>query len=75
MTVASIAERAGVSVGTILRLERGEPGVGIGTLALALWFLGFNDRTMALADEGQDEIGLGLEAEQRRQRARPKRTP
>ena len=73
MTVASIAERAGVSVGTILCMERGEPGVGIGTLAL--WLLGLNDRMMALADEGQDEIGLGLEAEQRRQRARAKRTP
>ncbi len=71
VTVASLAERAGVSAGTILRLERGDPGVGLGTLAQALWLLGLNDRMMELADEGQDTIGLTLEAEQRRQRARP----
>lgn len=54
-----------------MRLELGDPGVGLGTLALALWLLGLNDRMMTLADERLDPIGLALEAEQRRQRARP----
>lgn len=75
VTVASLAERAGVSPGTILRLEQGNPGVGVGTLALALWLLGLNDRMMTLIDEGQDAVGSALEAEQRRRRARPRRLP
>ena len=75
VTVANLAERAGVSPGTILRLEQGNPGVGMGTLALALWLLGLNDRMMTLADEGQDEIGSALEVEQRRRRARPRTSP
>lgn len=70
ITVAQLAERAGVSPGTILRLENGDPGVGMGTLTLAVWLLGLNDRMMQLADETKDDLGLALEAEQRRKRAR-----
>ena len=70
ITVAGIAERAGVSSGTVLRLEHGDPGVGMGTLFLVMWLLGLNDRMMQLADETQDRLGLTLEAEQRRKRAR-----
>ena len=68
--VAHLAERAGVAPGTILRLENGDPGVGIGTLVLAMWLLGLNDRMMQLADETKDDMGMVLEAEQRRKRAR-----
>ena len=42
----------------------------MGTLTLTLWLLGLNDRMMQLADETKDGIGLALEAEQRRKRAR-----
>ena len=70
ITVAQLAERAGVSSGTILRLEHGDPGVGLGTLMLGMWLLGLNDRLMNLAEETQDPVGLALEAEQRRKRAR-----
>ena len=68
--VAHMAERAGVSPGTILRLENGDPGVGMGTLVLAMWLLGLNDRMMQLVDETKDDMGMVLEAEQRRKRAR-----
>lgn len=68
--VAHLAERAGVSTGTILRLENGDPGVGMGTLVLAMWLLGLNHRMMELVDETQDGMGLVLEAERRRKRAR-----
>ena len=68
--VAQLAERAGVAPGTILRLENGDPGVGMGTLVLAMWLLGLNDRMMQLVDDTQDGMGLALETEQRRKRAR-----
>ena len=34
------AQRLGVSVPTLIRLERGDPGCGIGLLTTALWLLG-----------------------------------
>ncbi|MGQ0507083.1 MAG: hypothetical protein ACT4TC_17385 [Myxococcaceae bacterium] len=34
------AKRLGVSVPTLIRLEQGDPGVGIGIVATALWLVG-----------------------------------
>lgn len=34
------AKRVGCSVPTLIRLERGDPGVGIGIYATALWLIG-----------------------------------
>ena len=41
------AKRIGVSVPTLIRLERGDPGVGAGIYATALWLIG---RVSALPD-------------------------
>ena len=41
------AKRLGVSVPTLIRLERGDPGVGAGIYVTALWLIG---RSGALAD-------------------------
>ncbi len=41
------AKRLGVSVPTLIRLERGDPGVGMGIYATALWLIG---RASALPD-------------------------
>jgi transcriptional regulator with XRE-family HTH domain len=41
------AKRLGVSVPTLIRLERGDPGVGVGIYATALWMIG---RASALPD-------------------------
>src|SRR5258705_8627146 len=41
------ARRLGVSVPTLIRLERGDPGVGMGIYATALWLIG---RAHALSD-------------------------
>ncbi|WP_226842579.1 helix-turn-helix domain-containing protein [Acidithiobacillus thiooxidans] len=73
LTVANIAERAGLSPGTVLRLEKGDPGVGMGTLVLVMWLLGLNERMMQLVDETQDLLGRTLESECRRKRARSPR--
>lgn len=41
------AKRLGVSVPTLIRMERGDPGVGVGIYATALWLMG---RASALPD-------------------------
>jgi hypothetical protein len=41
------AKRLGISVPTLIRMERGDPGVGAGIYATALWLMG---RVSALPD-------------------------
>jgi len=41
------AKRLGISVPTLIRMERGDPGVGAGIYATALWLIG---RANALPD-------------------------
>ncbi|MGN6123139.1 MAG: helix-turn-helix domain-containing protein [Sphingomonas oligoaromativorans] len=67
---ADLAVRAGTSASTIVRLENGEPGVGIGTLADVLVALGLVDRLADLVDVRHDELGLALDAEKLPQRGR-----
>jgi len=44
-------------VGTVQRLEAGDPGVAIGSLAMALLAFGQLDRLLAVLPESQDDIG------------------
>ncbi|CAH0357106.1 helix-turn-helix domain-containing protein [Sphingobium sp. CECT 9361] len=67
---ADLAVRAGTSASTIVRLESGDPGVGIGTLADVLVALGLIDRLADLVDIRHDELGLALAAENLPQRGR-----
>lgn len=53
-----MADRMGVDRGTLRRLEQGDPGVSINTLAMALVALGLESRLRDLVDPGQDEIGM-----------------
>jgi transcriptional regulator with XRE-family HTH domain len=48
------AQRLGVSVRTVQRLEQGDPGVGMGVYAAALWLIGRTAALSALADPAQD---------------------
>jgi transcriptional regulator with XRE-family HTH domain len=57
------AGRIGISVPTLIRMERGDPGVGIGIYATALWMMG---RANALSDIAAPEHDRGaLEVEVR----------
>jgi len=55
------AERIGVSVPTLIRLERGDPGVGMGIVATALWLIGRADALGELAEPVSDLGALELE--------------
>jgi transcriptional regulator with XRE-family HTH domain len=43
------AKRLGVSVPTLIRMERGDPGVGVGIYVTALWMIGRVDDLPELA--------------------------
>src|ERR1700761_8959938 len=52
------ANRLGVSVPTLIRLERGDPGVGAGIYATALWLMGRVAALPALAAPAEDRGAL-----------------
>lgn len=52
------AERMGVSVPTLIRMERGDPGVGMGIYATALWLIGRANELPGLADPQADRGAL-----------------
>jgi transcriptional regulator with XRE-family HTH domain len=52
------AGRLGVSVPTLIRLERGDPSVSMGVYATALWLLGLSAGLAELADPGKDVRAL-----------------
>ncbi len=60
---AVMAQRAYISRTTLLNLEKGQPGVAMGTYAAVLFALGMLDRLRDLASVKTDEIGLALEEE------------
>lgn len=55
-SLASWAGRLGVSIPTLMRVEAGEPGVGMGIYATALWLIG---RSHALAELASPETDRG----------------
>lgn len=70
ISVADLAARAGTSNSTIARLEKGDAGVGIGTLSDTLVVFGLVDRLADLVEIRKDDVGLALDAERLPQRGR-----
>ncbi len=61
LTLADMAERMMVTVQTVQRLERGDPGVGIGVVASSLFVLGFMRELEGLADPMADRQAVNRE--------------
>jgi transcriptional regulator with XRE-family HTH domain len=70
MAIGDLAVRAGTSTSTIIRMEKGEAGVGIGTLADVMVVFGLNGRLADLVDVRHDDLGLALSNERLPQRGR-----
>lgn len=68
-----VAERAQISLPTLIRVERGDASVAFGTYAIVLWVLGMSDRLAQLAAVETDLLGLQLEEERLPKRIRTKR--
>ncbi|MDZ4109197.1 MAG: hypothetical protein U1E18_06300 [Brevundimonas sp.] len=70
LPISVVAERAFVGRNTITRVERGDPGVALGTYANVLFVLGLAERLADLADPRTDEVGMALDVERLPLRAR-----
>jgi transcriptional regulator with XRE-family HTH domain len=62
------AKRLGVSVPTLIRMERGDPGVGVGIYATALWLMGTVAGLPELAAPAADRGALEGDVRQALQR-------
>ncbi|MDB5999272.1 MAG: DNA-binding protein [Rhizobacter sp.] len=60
-SLASWASRMGVTVPTLMRMEAGEPGVGIGIYATALWMIGRDGALGELASPASDLGAMELD--------------
>lgn len=58
------AGRLGVSVPTLIRLEKGDPTVSMGVYATALWLLGLSGGLAELAEPGKDIRALETDVRQ-----------
>lgn len=63
-SLASWATRMGVTVPTLMRMEAGEPGVGIGIYATALWLIGRDGALAELAAPAHDQGAMELDIRQ-----------
>jgi len=73
---ALMAERAGISRMTLNKVERGDPGVSMGSYATVLFVLGMTTRLYELADPRHDSVGLSLDEEHLPKRIRlPRQKP
>jgi hypothetical protein len=55
------AQRLNVSVPTLMRMEKGDPSVGMGVYATALWMINRHEAMGALADPKEDMGALELD--------------
>ncbi|MGH9569271.1 MAG: hypothetical protein ACRD4F_06510 [Candidatus Angelobacter sp.] len=67
------SQRASISRPTLLKIEKGDPGVAVGSYATLLFVLGLTERLAELADPARDAVGLQLEEERLPQRIRRRR--
>ena len=63
-SLASWATRMGVTVPTLMRMEAGAPGVGIGIYATALWLIGRDGTLAELAAPAHDKGAMELDIRQ-----------
>lgn len=71
--MAIAAQRASISKPTLIKVERGDPGVSIGSYATVLFVMGMVDRLADLVDPKNDPVGLQLEEENLPKRIRTTR--
>ncbi len=70
LKMITIADRAGISRETLAKIQKGDPGVSMGSYASVILALGLGTGWMALADIFNDKMGQALDEERIPQRAR-----
>ena len=74
ISVRDMAERLFVSPRTVVRMERGDPKVGIGIVITAVWVLGLNRAFDSVFAIESDRSGLALDIERQPKRVASKRS-
>jgi transcriptional regulator with XRE-family HTH domain len=75
MSVADFCERLGVTDKTLAKLETGDGGVRLETLAMALMVLGELHRLSEMLDPAKDDTGLVLDQARLPERIASRRKP
>jgi transcriptional regulator with XRE-family HTH domain len=70
LKMITIADRAGISRETLAKIQKGDPGVSMGSYASVILAIGLGTGWMALADIFNDKTGQALDEERIPQRAR-----
>ena len=70
LTMALVAERAGIGLSTLSKIQKGDPNVSLGNYAAVLFALGFGAPFAELLHPAADATGLILEAERLPKRVR-----
>jgi transcriptional regulator with XRE-family HTH domain len=70
ITKALMAERAGIALNTLTKIEKGGASASMSAYASVLFVLGLTEHLGALADPSRDLTGIMLEEEQLPQRIR-----
>ncbi len=73
LTIATLCQRAGISVPLYRRMVVGAAGTSIGAHAMVLFALGFGTPFDSMIDVARDDTGLLLEERRLPQRVRPPR--
>src|SRR5574340_408494 len=70
MSIAEVADKAGINRNTLNALELGKPGVAVGVYVTVLWALGLEKTLDGVAHPDADTHGKTLEASRRPERVR-----
>ncbi|HEU4560482.1 MAG TPA: helix-turn-helix transcriptional regulator [Longimicrobium sp.] len=70
MTQGELAERAGITRPTLVAVEQGKLGTGVGAYVAVLWVLGLHEQVADVAAPERDPEGIALEAARLPERAR-----
>jgi transcriptional regulator with XRE-family HTH domain len=71
MSQQELADRLAVSIHTVRAVEAGKAGTSMGTYLHAIWVLDLMGTVEQVADPALDQVGMALEASDRRRRSRP----
>lgn len=75
LPLAVIAERAGISVITLRKIEKGMTGVAVGNVAAVFWALGLGTPLPDAAVPQKDELAFQLDAQRLPKRGRSRKKP
>ncbi len=73
-SLSAWATRMQISVPTLLKMEKGDPSVGMGVYATAIWLVGGLPALAEVAAPKNDLAALEAEVQQARRRGQPKGT-